>query len=58
MFGEFQKAYQEIEKRGLIITSLKTRSLEVARVRQDAIREADNHYWASLPHLPPMQPNL
>lgn len=41
-------AFEQFDKRGLIRTSLKTSSLEVARVRRDALAEADEHYWSSL----------
>jgi len=41
-------AYEELDRRGTIRTSLKTTSLEVARVRRDAMAEADELYWSSL----------
>lgn len=44
--------YRDIDPRDTIRTSLKTSSLEVARVRRDALAEADNLYWASLAQQP------
>jgi len=41
-------AYEEFDRRGTIRTSLKTTALEVARVRRDAMAEADELYWSSL----------
>lgn len=40
--------YQEVDPRVVIRASLKTGSVEVARVRRDAMAEADELYWASL----------
>lgn len=37
-----------IDQRGMIRTSLRTCSLELARKRRDAMVEADDAYWASL----------
>lgn len=38
----------ELDGRDIIRTALKTSSKEVARVRRDALAEADDHYWATL----------
>jgi integrase len=40
--------YEDVDQRGMIRTSLRTRSLEVARARRDALAEADDLFWASL----------
>lgn len=40
--------YAEVDKRRLIKSALKTTSREVARVRRDALAEADDLYWSSL----------
>jgi len=37
--------YRELDKRTMIRASLRTRSLEVARYRRDAMVEADDAYW-------------
>ena len=42
------KRFADIDGRGVIRVSLKTRSEETARLRRDAMIEADNLYWASL----------
>jgi integrase len=39
---------RDIDSRDLIRKTLRTSSLEIARLRRDAIEEADNLYWASL----------
>lgn len=36
----------------MVRVSLKTRSRDVARIRRDALAEADEHYWASLSDAP------
>ena len=41
-------AYKQVDKRGTIRTSLRTRSIDVARARRDALAEADELYWVSL----------
>ncbi len=38
----------QIDQRGMIRTSLRTCSLELARKRRDAMVEADNAYWSTL----------
>lgn len=40
--------YDEVDQRGIIRTSLRTRSIDVARARRDALAEADDLFWASL----------
>jgi len=40
--------YSNIDDRGMVRISLRTDSLEVARLRRDALVESDEHYWASL----------
>ena len=42
------KRYEAVDDRGVIRVSLKTRSEETARLRRDALIEADDLYWASL----------
>ena len=42
------KRYAAVDDRGVIRVSLKTRSEETARLRRDALIEADDLYWASL----------
>ena len=42
------KRYSDIDDRGMIRVSLHTDSLEVARLRRDAMMESDTLYWASL----------
>jgi len=38
----------DLDERGMIRTSLRTDSLELARKRRDAMMEADDAYWATL----------
>ena len=40
--------FAELDDRGAIRLALKTRSLEVARMRRDALAEADELFWANL----------
>ena len=40
--------FASIDDRGMIRVSLKTRTLETAQIRRDALVEADDLYWASL----------
>jgi uncharacterized protein DUF6538 len=40
--------YADFDNRGLISRALKTESLEVARVRRDALAEADEQFWAGV----------
>lgn len=40
--------YFAVESRRFIRSSLKTKSLDVARMRRDALEEADNAYWQAL----------
>ncbi len=40
--------YADFDRRGLISQALKTQSLEVARVRRDALAEADEQFWQSI----------
>ncbi len=42
------KRFEAVDDRGVIRVSLKTRSEETARLRRDALIEADDLYWASL----------
>ena len=42
------KKYQHVEKRSRIRTGLNTNSLDVARIRRDALVQADNFYWEAL----------
>lgn len=42
------REHRLLDDRGTIRTSLKTRSLEVARRRRDALAEADDLFWATL----------
>lgn len=44
--------HAEDDARGVIRTSLKTSSIEVARARRDALAEADEAFWASLTVAP------
>ncbi len=40
--------YLDIESRRFLRTSLKTKSIDIARMRRDALEEADNAYWYAL----------
>lgn len=40
--------YAEFDDRGVIRFSLKTDSLDIARIRRDAQAQADDLFWASL----------
>jgi hypothetical protein len=40
--------YSQLDQRHTIRKSLKTKSMEVACARRDALAEADDLYWASL----------
>ena len=40
--------YENVDKRRTIRKALRTSSLEVTRVRRDALAEADEEYWSSL----------
>ena len=42
------KRFQDFDGRGVIECSLRTRSLEIARLRRDAMEESDDLYWAML----------
>lgn len=42
------KKVAHLDTRGKIKTALGTASIEIARLRRDAMEEADNSYWASL----------
>ena len=42
------KRYELLDSRGTIRFSLKTSSIDVARMRRDSFEEADNEYWASM----------
>ena len=42
------KRFAEVDDRDVIRVSLRTRSEETARIRRDALIEADDLYWASL----------
>ena len=42
------KRYAPFDPRGVIECSLRTKSLEIARMRRDAMEESDDLYWAML----------
>jgi len=42
------RKYKDIEPRTLIRVALGTKSLDIARLRRDALVEADNAYWSAL----------
>ncbi len=42
------KRYEAFDGRGVIACSLRTKSLEIARMRRDAMEESDDLYWAML----------
>lgn len=42
------KRFDAVDDRGVIRVSLRTKSLETARMRRDAMAEADDLFWASL----------
>lgn len=42
------KRYESIDDRGVVECSLRTKSIEIARLRRDAMEESDNLFWASL----------
>ena len=42
------KRFERVDTRGTIRFSLKTQSLDVARMRRDSFEQADDEYWASL----------
>lgn len=42
------KRYSTFDERRMVECSLRTKSIEIARLRRDAIEESDNLYWASL----------
>ncbi len=42
------KRFDALDDRGVIRVSLRTKSLETARMRRDAMAEADDLFWASL----------
>lgn len=51
------KRYEALDPRGTIRFSLKTSSLDVARMRRDSFAEADDEYWASLSIMAVEAPN-
>jgi len=42
------RKYSHIDPRNMVKKSLETRSIDVARMRRDALVEADNEYWLTL----------
>lgn len=42
------KRYSDFDPRRMVERSLRTKSIEVARLRRDAMEESDDHYWASI----------
>jgi len=42
------KRYSDFDPRRMVECSLRTKSLEVARLRRDAMEQSDDHFWASI----------
>ncbi len=40
--------YEHVDRRGMVRQTLKTQSIEAARMKRDVFEQADNQYWSSL----------